>query len=77
MALYTTPNREGFFWAKMKMSDFDQPCADKWEVVEVVDNNGEPGSDEEYRVAVTGCPRSESRVNFYWGPEVSLPKELL
>lgn len=42
----------------------------KWEIVEVHDNNGEPGSGEEFSVSVFGIPVTQWPLDFFWGPPV-------
>jgi hypothetical protein len=70
---YPTPTLTGHFWAKQKLTDTEteSPSGD-WEVVQVFycDDN------EVLRVFVPGFGSSESIENFFWGPEVLLPKEL-
>lgn len=41
-----------------------------WEIVEVHDNNGEPGSGEEFSVSVFGIPVTQWPLDFFWGPKV-------
>jgi hypothetical protein len=72
----TPPSREGFWWAKWRIATDDTPegdeltPSDKWEVVEVCDNNGEPGSGEEFMVSVPGVREAQLIENFFWGAEV-------
>lgn len=77
MAAYTTPDREGHWWAKLKLAD--QPDGEEWnsvdwEVVQVNDNNGE--GDETFMVSVPGVPRAQRLDAFVWGPPVARPPEL-
>jgi hypothetical protein len=72
---YPMPNKEGFFWGKLLTPDGKDsrsgetvcPSHD-YEVIHVVDNNGE--GDEKYMAMVPGCSDWENLQNFVWGPEV-------
>lgn len=56
-------------------ADGDQCWASlDWEIVEVHDNNGEPGSGEEFSVSVFGIPVTQWPLDFYWGPRVDAEK---
>ena len=52
-------------------SDFEEAglAHSDWEVVQVVDNHGKPGSGAEYMVQVPGVARWQSRESFFWGEE--------
>ncbi len=79
MAKYITPDHEGFFWAKLihpsKMPAGEDWASLDWEVVQVVDNNGE--GDEAFGVVVGGISPFQWIPDFYWGPEIKKPKELV
>lgn len=73
------PNHEGHWWAKWRIAT-DETCegdeltpSDKWEVVQVNDNNGAVGTLEEFSVSVPGVREVQWRDGFIWGPKVTLP----
>ena len=76
---YPTPDHEGFFWAKLvhpsQMPIKEDWASSDWEVVEVIDNNGE--DDERFGVLVPGISPMQWLPNFIWGPEVARPPELV
>lgn len=72
---YPTPNKEGHFWDKLLTPDGKDsrsgdtiPPSMEYEVIHVVDNNGE--DDEKYMAMVPGSSDWENLENFVWGPEV-------
>jgi hypothetical protein len=81
-----TPTTPGYYWAKLKTPSegylhgiLDAPIhvaaeqdwiSGEWEIVEVHDNNGEPGSAEEFSVSVFGIPVTQWPLDFFWGPKV-------
>ncbi len=76
------PNKEGHYWAKWQIAadgtmDGDEltPAPD-WEVVQINDNNGEPGTLEELSVSVPGVREVQWRDCFLWGPRVGRPDSL-
>lgn len=74
MARYLTPNREGHWWAKLKLHDNPDLNSVSWEVVQVFDNNGEGA--EAFMASVPGIEKSQPIDAFVWGPPVLLPEEL-
>lgn len=76
MSTYPTPAREGHWWAKLRLAENPDDRSVDWEVVQVFDNNGPPGSDEEYMASVPGIERSQPLDAFVWGPPVHKPPEL-
>ena len=71
---YPTPDHEGHFWAKLihptRMPENEDWKSLYWEVVQVNDNNGEPGTDEEFSVSVPGISPCQWIPDFVWGPEI-------
>lgn len=68
------PIKPGYYWAKLKTPS-DMPVGEdwasrNWEIVEVHDNNGAPGSGEELSVSVFGVPVLQWPLDFFWGPMV-------
>lgn len=58
-------------------TDADDGCAwvsNDWGIVEVHDNNGEPGDDDEFSVSVFGIPVTQWPLDFFWGPKVNAEK---
>lgn len=76
---YATPDHEGFFWAKLvhpsDMPEGEDWSSTDWEVVEVIDNNGD--GDETFGVFVVGISPMQWLPDFIWGPEVIKPLELI
>ncbi len=71
------PQREGFFWAKQKLTDHPDDVEietirslNEWYVVEVFENHINDGEPDQWRVFVHGHGGSESIENFYWGEEI-------
>jgi len=67
----------GYYWAKWRIAadethegDELTPC-NEWEIVQVNDNNGEPGSGEELSVAVPGVRETQWPDCFVWGHRVA------
>src|SRR3546814_1217901 len=69
------PTKPGYYWAKLKtpsgMPDGEDWASRNWEIVEVHDSNGEPGSGEEFSVSVFGIPVTQWPLDFFWGPKVA------
>ncbi|RUW56836.1 hypothetical protein [Mesorhizobium sp. M8A.F.Ca.ET.021.01.1.1] len=71
------PNDTGYYWAKWRIASDDthegeeMTPSDTWEIVQINDNNGEPGDLEELSVAVPGVRETQWRDCFIWGPKVS------
>lgn len=78
MAKFPMPDHEGHFWGILVNPRSSGPGDDwasvNWEVVQVIDNNGE--GDERWAVFVPGIGPLQWAVDFIWGPEVKLPPEL-
>lgn len=81
MAKYLTPSHEGFWWGKLtnptgRDSRSGEPleASHEYEVIHVVDNNGE--GDEKWMVMVPGASDWEPLDSFVWGPEVLVPEQL-
>lgn len=70
------PTGTGYYWAKWKIAvdgtrDGEHLTpSNEWEIVQVNDNNGEPGSNEEFSVAVHGVETCQWLDCFFWGPRV-------
>jgi len=74
---YPTPEREGHWWAKLKMHDNPDLNSVDWEVVQVWDNNGnERNGAPPYLASVPGVEGSHPLDAFVWGPPVHKPHEL-
>lgn len=77
------PKQPGYYWAKWRIATDETHEGDEltpsneWEIVQVNDNGGEPGSSEELSVSVPGVREVQWRDCFFWGPRVSdlSPKE--
>lgn len=71
------PKEPGYYWAKWRIATEDTEEGDdltpsnNWEIVQVNDNNGEPGTLEELSVAVAGVREAQWRDGFVWGPKVA------
>lgn len=74
MTKYPTPDREGHWWAKLKLHDDPDLNSVNWEVVQVFDNNGE--GEYAFMVSVPGIERGQPLDAFVWGPSVPMPGEL-
>lgn len=70
------PRTPGHYWARWRVASpgtlegDEQTPSDTWEVVQVNDNNGEPGELEELSVSVPGVQKTQWRNQFQWGPRV-------
>lgn len=68
------PTREGWYWAVLvypaRQPSGESWASTEWEIVHVIDNNGAPGSGEEFMVAVGGIGPWQPLDAFVWGPEV-------
>lgn len=68
---------EGYYWAKWRIaSDVthegnELTPSNEWEIVQVNDNNGEPGNNEEFSVSVCGVREPQWIDCFIWGPRVA------
>ena len=69
------PAREGWFWAKLinptRMPEGEDWASVDWEVVEVIDNNGE--GEEKFAVAFTGIAPWQWPRDCVFGAEVVRP----
>jgi len=72
------PLKPGYYWAKWRIASDDTPedeCdylpSDRWEIVEVNDNGGEPGTLEELSVSLCGVAVTQWRDCFVWGDFVA------
>ena len=74
---YPTPTTAGFWWAKWRIADEGSPKTaeyesylpmDKWEVMDVFENNKDATAADHLRVHVPGVADSQSVENFFWGP---------
>lgn len=68
----------GYYWAKWRIASDgthegeDLTPSDKWEIVQVNDNNVEDRNDDEYlSVSVPGVRETQWRDGFVWGEFVS------
>lgn len=67
----------GYYWAKWRIAadntheGDDLTPSDIWEIVQVNDNNGEPGSNEEFSGAVSGVRETQWPDCFVWGGRVA------
>ena len=79
---YPTPDREGHYWAKLRLADNPDHNTHTWEVVFVFDNIMRPWceadieSGECQMVSVPGMEASQLIDAFIWGPRVEIPQEL-
>jgi hypothetical protein len=78
MPKHPTPDREGFWWARwmqqydrqmMERGEVEYTVSHEWEIVHVVDNNGE--GDEKFMVMVPGHSDWQPLADFCWGEHVS------
>lgn len=78
---YPTPEREGHWWAKLKLAE-DGHKSVQWEVVQVFDNIMRPWCEADIETGecmmahVPGIEQSYPLDAFAWGPSVHLPPEL-
>jgi len=77
MTTYPTPTKPGFYWAKWRVADQDDPMTaeyesylpcSNWEVMDVFENCADETDPEYLRVHVPGVSDSQSMENFFWGP---------
>lgn len=72
MSRYPTPNRPGFWWAKLvhpsRMPEGEDWASADWEPVQVVDNYGE--GDEALGVSFPGIEPMQWIPDCIWGPEI-------
>jgi len=67
----------GYYWAQWRIAADGTYGGDEltpsmsWEIVQVNDNNGPPGSAEELSVSVPGVRETQWPDCFIWGPRVS------
>lgn len=67
----------GYYWAKWRIAtdathEGDELTpSDQWEIVQVNDNNGEPGTGEELSVSVPGVREVQWPDCFVWGARVA------
>lgn len=80
----TVPKSEGFYWAKWRIADDGRPKtaeyesylpSNKWEVMDVFENNHDADAEDHMRVHVPGVSDSQSIENFFWGPGPLVPPE--
>jgi hypothetical protein len=82
MAKYPTPEKEGHYWAKLRLHDEPDQNSTDWEVVQVFDNILRPWCEADIEtgecmmVHVPGLGESQPIDHFIWGPEVVKPTEL-
>lgn len=78
MSKYPTPTNPGFYWAKLvhphSMPEGEDWKSVDWEVVEIIDNNGD--GDERLGVFVGGVSPMQWIEDFVWGPQVKRPVEI-
>ena len=71
------PMKPGYYWAKWRIATDETHEGDEltpsnnWEIVQVNDNNGEPGTPEELSVSVSGVRETQWRAGFIWGDFVA------
>lgn len=68
------PTKEGWWYAMLiepiQMPDGEDWGSTGWDIVQVVDNNGAPGSGEELMVMVGGVAKWQPLDAFVWGYEI-------
>lgn len=74
MSRHPTPDREGHWWAKLRLHDNPDLNSVNWEVVQVFDNNGE--GEFAFMASVPGIEGGQPIDAFVWGPHVPMPAEL-
>ena len=78
----STPEREGHWWAKLRLAENPDHNSADWEVVQVYDNILRPWcqadieSGECMLASVPGIERSYPLDAFVWGPPVHKPEDL-
>lgn len=71
------PQKPGYYWGRWMIpadgtiEGDDMTPAFDWEIVQVNDNNGTPGTLEELSVAVPGVQQTQWRDCFLWGDFVA------
>lgn len=82
MSKYPTPEREGHYWAKLKLAENPDDNSPDWEVVLVFDNILRPWCEADIEsgecqlASVPGIAKSQRIDAFVWGPRIDRPKEL-
>lgn len=82
MTKYPTPEKEGYYWAKLRLADNEDDNSIDWEVVYVFENISKPWceadieSGECMMVSVPGLEGGQRIDAFVWGPTVVKPEEL-
>ena len=77
MSTKIVPEKPGYYWAKWRFATDetfegdDLAPSDDWEIVQVNDNGGEPGSGEELSVALAGVREVQWVDQFFWGSRVA------
>lgn len=75
------PKKPGYYWAKWRIATDDTPEGDEltpcddWEIVQINDNGGVPGTLEEFSVSVPGVAVVQWRDQFFWGSFVAPLKD--
>ncbi len=76
------PDREGHYWAKLKLADNPDDNSVDWEVVQVFENIAQPWCEadvltgEHIMVSVPGIEGAQRLDAFVWGPFIPKPWEL-
>lgn len=82
MSRYPTPEREGHWWAKLKLAENPDHNSSDWEVVQVFDNILRPWCEADIETGecmmahVPGLEQSQPLDAFIWGPPVHKPEDL-
>lgn len=83
MSPYPTPEREGHWWAKLRLHDNPDLRSVDWEVVQVFENmSGDPCEADvergylKWMASVPGIEGGQPLDAFVWGPPVHRPEEL-
>lgn len=83
MAKFSTPDREGHFWAKLKLHDNPDLNSVDWEVVQVFENGcGDlceadiERGEVRWLAHVPGIEKGQPLDAFVWGPPVEKPANL-
>ena len=82
MSTYPTPEQEGHFWAKLKLTDNPDHRSVDWEVVQVWDNIPRPWCEADIETgecmmaSVPGVEGGHTLDAFVWGPAVYKPVTL-
>ena len=73
---HPTPDREGYYWAKLKLADNPDDNSVGWEVVQVFDNYLRPftkaqiATGEAMLASLPGLEKSQPIDAFVWGPRI-------